>query len=192
MKYEIKHRYTGEVLFALDCGSLKLCVEAAVSARVSLAGANLGGANLGGANLRDANLWDANLWDANLGGANLRYANLWGAKDADLAFAMTVIVPEGQIIGWKKLGNGAIAKLSIPAEARRSNASGRKCRAEYADVLEIIGADSGMSSSNAPNELRIEYRAGIRVTPDKWDENRWNECSSGIHFYITRAEAAAQ
>ena len=36
MNFAIKHRYTGAVLFALECGSLKLCVEAAVSTGANL------------------------------------------------------------------------------------------------------------------------------------------------------------
>ncbi len=90
MLYEIKNRWNGSVMFSLECGSMKLCVEAAVAAKVSLSyanlggadlrDANLGGANLGGANLRCANLGDANLRCANLGGANLGCANLGGAN----------------------------------------------------------------------------------------------------------------
>ncbi|MGN6772503.1 MAG: hypothetical protein ACTHJQ_22025 [Rhizobiaceae bacterium] len=29
------------------------------------------------------------------------------------------------------------------------------------------------------------------MTPDAFDENWQEECSSGVHFYITRAEAEA-
>lgn len=36
MLIEIKHRFTGAVLFPLECGSLKLCVEAAVKSRADL------------------------------------------------------------------------------------------------------------------------------------------------------------
>src|SRR5689334_23082728 len=89
MKYEIKHRFTGKVLFSLETDSLKLCVEGAVKSKANLGGAylrdaNLGDANLVGANLRgaylvDANLRGANLVDANLRGANLRGANIVGA-----------------------------------------------------------------------------------------------------------------
>ena len=50
--------------------------------------------------------------------------------------AQTTILPDGDLIGWKKL-RGSIAKLLIPADAKRSNATGRKCRASYAKVLEI-------------------------------------------------------
>lgn len=43
MKFEIKHRFTGAILFSLECRSFKICVEAAVNAGASLAGASLDG-----------------------------------------------------------------------------------------------------------------------------------------------------
>jgi len=73
--YEIT-RYDGSVLFSLECGSLRICIEAAVKA-----GACLGDAYLAGANLVGANLGDAYLRGADLVGANLRGANL---EDTDL------------------------------------------------------------------------------------------------------------
>ena len=89
MKFEIKHRLTGVVLFALECGSLKLCVEAAVKEKAYLRGADLGGAYLVGAYLVGANLRGANLRGADLGGADLGGANLVGAnlRGADLGGA---------------------------------------------------------------------------------------------------------
>ena len=98
---------------------------------------------------------------------------------------------EGSIIGWKKArapdGSDCIVKLRIPEDAKRSNASGRKCRAEYADVLEVIGAEYAISG----RDESVKYIPGQRVTPDSYDLNRWNECSNGIHFFITREEAEA-
>jgi hypothetical protein len=86
VRFEIKHRFTGSVLFSLETDSLKLCVEAAVKAKTDLRGADLRDANLRDANLRDANLRGANLRDANLRGANLRGADLRDAnlRDANL------------------------------------------------------------------------------------------------------------
>ena len=59
MLYEIKHEYSGEVLFSLECGSLRLCVEAAVRSEANLRGADLCGADLRGANLYGAEIIDA-------------------------------------------------------------------------------------------------------------------------------------
>jgi uncharacterized protein YjbI with pentapeptide repeats len=86
MKIEIKHRYTGDVIFSHDCenNTIKITVEAAVKLRVNLSFADLGcayliGADLGCANLSNANLRGANLRGADLSGANLRGADLSGA-----------------------------------------------------------------------------------------------------------------
>ena len=65
MLIEIKHRLTGAVLFSLDCGSWKLCIEAAVKSKADLRGANLRGADLRWADLRGADLSGANLSGAN-------------------------------------------------------------------------------------------------------------------------------
>ena len=151
----------------------------------NLYGANLSGANLYGANLSGANLSGANLYGANLSGANLSGANLYGAKNAELAIAKTRILPDGEIIGWKKCKDNVIVKLCIPADAPRSHAFRRKCRAGFADVLEIFGADKGISQ----HDEKTEYIVGQRVTPDKFDPNWQEECAGGIHFYITRLEA---
>ncbi|MDH2091078.1 pentapeptide repeat-containing protein [Rhizobium pusense] len=156
----------------------------------NLYGANLRSANLYGADLRSANLYGANLYcadlrSANLYGANLRSANLKDAKDADLVIAQTRILPAGSLIGWKKCRDNVIVKLRIPEEARRSHAFGRKCRAEFADVIEIIGAEEAISSHDGVTV----YRAGERVTPDSFDDNWQEECASGIHFFITKEEA---
>ena len=101
MKFKIKSRYNTTVLFSLETESLKLTLEAAVKAKVSLygaylygayleganlEGANLEGANLKGAYLEGANLEGANLAGANLAGANLEGANLEGAKDVRWAW----------------------------------------------------------------------------------------------------------
>jgi hypothetical protein len=86
VKFEIKHRFTGVVLFSLECSLLKLCVETAVMSDADLRDADLRGAYLRGAYLRGAYLRGAYLSDADLRGADLRGADLSGAdlSDADL------------------------------------------------------------------------------------------------------------
>ena len=194
---QIKSRWTGEVLYSWEADSdvtgltfgekLGKAVLAAVKERAYLRDANLSGAYLRGANLSGAYLSGANLSGANLSGANLSDANLSDAKGAELAIARTRILPEGDLIGWKKCRTGVIVKLRIPADAKRSHAFGRKCRAEFADVLEVIGADVGVSL----HDRTTAYRAGERVTPSSFDDNWQDECSSGVHFYITKEEAIA-
>ena len=152
-----------------------------------LRSADLRSANLSGANLSGADLRSADLSGADLSGANLRSANLSGAdlRSADLLkiLSMRTILPDGDLIAWKKLRDGVICKLRIPAKAKRiGGLVGRKCRAEYAIVL----GPSGVSSRNS-----MKYIKGKRVKPDRFDPNPLVECSHGIHFFITKEEAEA-
>jgi hypothetical protein len=152
-----------------------------------LQGANLQDANLQGAYLQGAYLQGAYLQGANLQDANLQGAYLQGVKLPELTAAQTLIVTQGTLIGWKKCQGGVLVRLRIPRQARRSNATGRKCRAEYVKVLEVIGSDVGVT--NPPDGVRTEYRAGEIVRCHQWCEDRWQECAGGIHFFLTREEA---
>jgi hypothetical protein len=180
---EVRADLSGANLSGADLSGANL--SGAYLRGADLSGANLSGADLSGAYLRGADLSGANLSGADLRDAYLGGANLRGAKDADLAIAMTRITPEGSLIGWKRCQNGVIVKLRIPEEAKRSSAFGRKCRAEYADVLEVIGAEKGLSMHDA----RTEYVAGSRVMPDSFSDDWQEECAPGIHFFLTKLEA---
>ena len=171
-----------------------------------LSHANLTDANLTGANLTDANLTRADLSYANLTGANLTVANLTGADltDAVLSHANLTDVKfnentsfyalqcceKGSFIGFKK-ANDEIVELLITEDALRSSATSRKCRCSKAKVLSITSIDGikefKKAKSNFDNEFI--YEVGKIVSVDNFDLNRWNECSTGIHFFITRQEA---
>ena len=163
-----------------------------------LRGADLFRADLRGANLRGACLCDANLYGACLLGADLRGADLRGANLSELTVAQTSILPdEGDIIGWKKAlaldGAPIIVKLLIPSDAKRSNSTGRKCRANKARILDLqdrqgnsLPPDTTAYSSFDPD---FTYKKGETVHVEDFDTNRWNECAPGIHFFITRIEA---
>ena len=151
--------------------------------------ADLGGANLGGANLRGADLGDADLGGANLGGANLRGADLGDAMNVPF---FPTYLPEGEFIAWKKLPNGLIAKLKILEDSKRSRAAGDKCRCDKCLVLEFQNVDGSISDEKTytNNEYAVcTYTVGEVVRADKWDDNRWIECSHGIHFFIDRQSA---
>ena len=163
-----------------------------------LRGANLCSANLCGADLSGANLHGANLCGANLCSANLCGADLSGAKNTDKTLwnAHTAFYPlqcpeTGSFIGYKKAAD-KIVMLEICADAKRSSATSRKCRCSKAKVLSIThldGSDSGLTEVRSNYSKEFVYRVGeIAEAPD-FDENRWNECTAGIHFFITRGEA---
>lgn len=154
-------------------------------------------ANLSYANLRDANLRDADLSDANLSVANLRDADLHGANligiqyNETTAFFAQSCPEEGAFIGFKK-ASGKIVKLLIPEDAKRSSATSRKCRCSKATVLSITnldGSDTEVESVRSDNSSNFIYKIGETVEVPNFDENRWNECSTGVHFFITRDEA---
>lgn len=178
----------------------------------NLHGADLGYADLSHANLSDADLSHADLSHANLRGADLshadlRYADLSHADLSDanhvqLSIAKTSILPdEGDIIGWKKayvdgtmLPKSVIVKLLIPADAQRSNATGRKCRASKARVLDLQDKQGNSLPSDTTafsgHDTDFTYKKGETVHVEDFDTNRWKECAPGIHFFITRIEAA--
>lgn len=78
MKFDIKSRFTGEVIFSIETESFKLAVETAVKSGVDLSKANLYGVDLSGADLSGADFSCADLYGANLSGADLSGANLSG------------------------------------------------------------------------------------------------------------------
>ena len=169
--------------------------------------ADLSDANLSDADLGHADLSDANLRGADLSGADLRYADLSHADLSDanhvqLSIAKTSILPdEGDIIGWKKAWTddtmppkSVIVKLLIPADAQRSNATGRKCRASTARVLDLQDKQGNSlppdTTAYSGYDTDFTYKKGETVHVENFDTNRWNECAPGIHFFITRIEAA--
>lgn len=153
-----------------------------------LRGANLYGANLRGANLCDADLCDANLCCANLRGAKNTDKTAW---DAYTAFYPLQCPETGSFIGYKKAAD-KIVMLEICADAKRSSATSCKCRCSKAKVLAITnldGSESGLSEIESDYDEDFIYCVGETVEVPDFDENRWNECAAGIHFFITRDEA---
>ena len=151
-----------------------------------LPGADLRGSDLRVADLRGADLYGADLYGADLRGANLRGANLRGAKNINYP----INCPEyGSFIGWKKLQGGSIAKLEICEDAKRSSATTRKCRCDKAKVIAIYDGEVESTFGRSTYDSFFEYETGKIVSVDNFDDDRWNECSTGIHFFITRQEA---
>ena len=165
----------------------------------NLRGANLGGANLRSAYLEEANLRGANLRNAYLEGANLRGANLGDANlgSADLrgadyseytSFLLLQCPIEGSFIGWKKC-DGYIVKLKICEDAERSSSTSLKCRCSKAEVLEIQNLDGSVADITeicSNYDKNFIYKVGETIEVKDFDKCRWNECSTGIHFFIDR------
>ena len=175
--------------------------------RVNLRGANmryadlhdadLHGADLRYADLRYADLHDADLQGADLQGADLQGADLHGANlhGANYNTSTTFLLPqcpsEGSFVAWKK-ASGKIVKLQVCEDAKRSSATTLKCRCSKAKVLEIQetdGSRSDITQVQSDNDSSFIYKVGEIVEVSDFDENRFNECSSGIHFFIAREMA---
>ena len=162
----------------------------------SLVGAYLPHSNLTRADFRGANLVWADLrscvfYDTDLRDCNFMYANLRGSKY--VPYIPFQCPSDGAFVGWKKVNN-VLIKLEIPADAKRSSATTNKCRCDKAKVL-------GFYDSLGSKELNItelvndkygkkcKYVKGEMVYPDFFDEDRWNECSHGIHFFVNKQDA---
>ena len=162
-----------------------------------LRGADLRGANLSRADLSRADLSRADLSRADLSGANLSRADLSRAKgldsvkyDENTAFFALQCPESGAYTAYKK-ARGLIVELEIPADALRSSATSRKCRASKARVISITNADGNPAGDRvaSDHDKDFVYVVGQTVEVPDFDTDRWTECSTGIHHFITREEA---
>jgi hypothetical protein len=156
----------------------------------NLSGSNLSGSDLSGSNLSWSDLSGSNLSGSSLRGSNLRGSNLsWSdLSESDLREAKLppFQICDGDLIGWKKIYK-KIVKIKIPHQARRTaSLVSRKCRAEYAEVIEI---DDGKMSEIQGGYADLVYRVGESVYPDSYDDDIRVDCTHGIHFFQTREEA---
>lgn len=111
---------------------------------------------------------------------------------------------EGSFIGWKKaflmnddgsVQSTCLIKLEIPEDAKRSSDFTHQCRANKANVLDIIDIKTNESIARTAHSMfdnTFLYEVGKIVTPrgEPFDENRFNHCSAGIHFFIDKESAS--
>ena len=170
IKIEIKNRWTGSILFEYEKenNSVKDTLIEAVKNKADLRDAYLGGAYLGG-------------------------ADLGGAKN--IPFLPLSCPSDGTFIGWKKVHYKCadyLVKLEIPEDAKRSSATGTKCRCDKAKVLEISLIGTGATATEIVNNSytpSVTYKVGEMVYPDSFEDDRCIECTHGIHFFINKQEA---
>ena len=161
-----------------------------------LRGEDLRDADLNCSDLRDADLncsdlRDADLRDADLRDADLRYANLRDIKYNFGTEGYNIACPEkGSFIAYKK-ANGCLVELLILEDSKRSSATTMKCRCDKAKVLEIedIVTGENINSVASSHDSNFIYEVGKIVKVDNFNEDRWDECASGIHFFMNRENA---
>ena len=151
--------------------------------------ADLYNTDLHNANLRNADLRSADLCNADLYSADLHNANLRGAQNVPF---IPLSCPDiGAFIAWKRAG-AYIIKLFVPADARRLSATGRKCRCDKATVVAIENKDgtpAEVTEVCSDYDSSFIYSIHAHLLVEDFCEDRWNECSKGIHFFINREEA---
>jgi hypothetical protein len=182
-KFEIKHRYSGVVLFWTETESIKLCLEAAAKSEADLGGAylreaylrgaNLRGANLGGAYLVGADLRGANLGGAYLVGADLRGANLGGAdlREADLGGAY---LREAYLRGAYLEGAYLRGAILVGADLRGANLGGADLRGANLrgakNQIKIMGVEPGniywKRFDIGLNNNGYQFRVGLNALRD--------------------------
>lgn len=158
----------------------------------TLSGADLRFANLKCATLRYADMTGCNIGGANLYCAVLEYAKLDGIISNEETKWFRLHCPkEGAFLGYKKCFNGRLVQLLIPADAKRTSATMNSCRCNKAKVLTIKSFDYKESYKEAWSlvDENFVYRVGEWVEVKDFNEDRWMDSTTGIHFWLTREEA---
>ena len=172
------------------------CLHEADLSGAGLSGADLSGACLHEADLREADLSGANLRGAYLRGADLRGAGLSGADLRGANLSYWIIPEEGEFIAWKSARASlgvVVLKLRIPAEAARACCyTSRKCRVDRAIPVAAYYKDGSECKGLDFVSLReswFKYQLNVESRPDSFNADPREECTNGIHIFITRKEA---
>ena len=171
-KIEIKSVF-GKLLFEYESenNTIKKTLEKAISSY---------------ADLRYADLRSADLRSADLRSTDLRYA-----KNIDEHKYLIQIIPEeGSFTAYKK-ASGCIVKIEIPKRARRTcNFLNRKCRASMVKTLSITNSKGEQLKEVCGDYKQTTiYKIGRLTKADKFDDTLFNDCTNGIHFFVTKQEA---
>lgn len=157
-----------------------------------LEGARFCGADLRGADLRGCSLRNTDFRGADIRLATLENADLTGARMDETTLGYPMRCPEqGAFVAYKKCVYDRIVQLLVPADAKRSSATGPTCRCDKAKVLTIRSFDGTKEFDEAWSlvDENFVYRKGEWVYADSFTEDRWKDSTHGIHFWMTREEA---
>ncbi len=160
-------------------------------------------ADFSNAYIDDSTFYRAGLTFANFEGAIINSgtsfyrAFIEKAKDISCPNLPIACPEEGSFIGFKVGLNSidhskaVLIKLEIMEDAKRSSSTRRKCRADKVKVLDIIDINTKKHETEAISVYRwsFKYKVGEVIQIDDFNDNRWDECSQGIHFFITKDEA---
>lgn len=169
-------------------------VKNALFDHCSLRNVNFEKSNLECAAMRYNDLTGANIKGANLFAAVLEHAKLDDIIFDDETKWFRLHCPEeGAFLGYKKCFNNRLVQLLIPADAKRTSATMNSCRCSKAKVLTIKSFDYKEQYEEAWSlvDENFVYRKGQWVEVLDFNEDRWQDSTTGIHFWMTREEALA-
>lgn len=169
-------------------------VENALFDGCSMRKANFRNAKMVTASFRYCDMRECNIEGANLYGAVLEFAKLDGIVSDEGTQWFRLHCPEtGAFLAYKKCVNDRMVQLLVPADAKRTSATLPSCRCNKAKVLTIKSFDFKENFDEAWSlvDENFVYRRGEWVEVKNFNEDRWQDSTTGIHFWLTRAEAEA-
>lgn len=158
----------------------------------SLRGVNFRGAYMKGACMRGCDMTGCDISGADLFAAVLEKAVLTDIISSEDTKWFRMHCPEtGPILGYKKCVNDRLVQLLIPADAKRTSATMPSCRCNKAKVLTIKSFDDTEEFDEAWSlvDENFVYRKGQWVEVKNFNEDRWFDSTTGIHFWLTKADA---
>ena len=169
-------------------------IENALFENCTFRGVDFRYANMRTCAMRYNDLTGANIEGADLFAAVLEHAKLDGIIYNEETKWFKLHCPEtGPFLGYKKCFNNRLVQLLIPADAKRTSATMNSCRCSKAKVLTIKSFDYKEEFDEAWSlvDENFVYRKGEWVEVLDFNEDRWQDSTTGIHFWMTREEALA-
>ena len=188
----LKLRDTGERPAFRECEFKDMDLSGADLHNMDLTLSSFQNANMKTAAFRECDMRECNIRGANLYGAVLEHAKLDGIQSDHTTQWFRMHCPEtGPILGYKKCVNDRVVQLLIPADAKRTSATLPSCRCSKAKVLSIKNFDETEEFEEAWSlvDENFVYRKGQWVEVKDFNEDRWMDSTTGIHFWMERKEA---
>lgn len=205
--FEHVKQYTKEELdtiLGLRTGTTILDLRNSSFQGLDLQGMNFSYCNLSGCDFRDCNISGCDFRFSDLTGCRIEGANLYLARlqesvltgirsDSATRYFAMCCPEQGAFLGYKLCFNYRLVQLLIPADAKRSSATDNACRCSKAKVLKITSGDGRQQFQEAQAfaDQYFLYKVGQTAYPSGFDENRWVDSTTGIHFFMTAREALA-
>ena len=156
--------------------------------KANLSYADLRGTTMCNVDLSHADLHNSDICDVDFRGVSLAGANLQNVIFNEYTVGISKLCPEKGSFIWYKKAQDKIVMLEITEDAKRSSATSLKCRCSKAKVLAIKflnNPDSKIDYAISDYDPAFIYEVGEIVEVPNFDEYRWNECSTGIHFFMS-------